>query len=89
MKIQQRGLVLRLLCLLVLVAAAAVLGTGTKSEACQKCVTLDPGSAINKGCMWVTEGVIMCTPVHGDGCLISQDWCRVRPPTTGGGSFSP
>jgi hypothetical protein len=72
-------LLVKLLTLVLLVSATVALGPiESKTQACWKCVTLDPGSAINQGCMEVTQGDLGCTPVNGDYCIMSGTWCKKR-----------
>jgi hypothetical protein len=65
---------------LLLGASLAFSGFENKTTAtCWQCVTLDPGGAIRKGCMQTSSGDTGCTPVNGEGCIMSGTWCRARP----------
>jgi hypothetical protein len=79
MQSQAVRILVKTLTLVFLVGAIITLNPlERKTDACSTCVTLDPGSAIKRGCMTVRTGDLGCTPINGDACLLSGTWCTTR-----------
>lgn len=67
----------KLLVLVFLVGATMASGSvEPKTVACWRCVTLDPGGAIHRGCMSVPKGDTGCTPINGESCVMDNTWCH-------------
>ena len=73
-------ILLKMLTLALLIGATMSVGSfETKTDACAICVTLDPGSAITRGCEVVQTGDLGCTPINGNACLLTGTWCSGPP----------